>query len=134
MAQFTTTCQIDLFCANCSWLGLRPHHHLPPPLPPFLNLYLLILTKWVSVLLLAFPLVILLLSIPFLLVYYLVISVSVHTILLFFYHSNVRSFTILLHSFTPHFSYRSSFLILLDHLIFMIFLKVFFLKDIYCIF
>ncbi len=44
---------------------------------------------------------------PFLLVCYLV-SLSRCP-----YHLNLRSFIILLHSFTPHFSYRSSFLILL---------------------
>ncbi len=44
------------------------------------------------------------------------------------YHLNLHSFTILLHSFTPYFSYRSSFLILSGHLIIKIFLKVFLWK------
>ncbi len=44
------------------------------------------------------------------------------------YHLNLHSFMILVHSFTPHFSYRSSFLILSGHLIFRIFLKVFLWK------
>ncbi len=44
------------------------------------------------------------------------------------YHLSLRSFTVLLHSFTPHFSYRSSCLILSCHLMCMIFLKVFLCK------
>ncbi len=44
------------------------------------------------------------------------------------YHLSIRSFTVLPHSFTPHFSYKSSFLILLGHLMFMIFFKVFLWK------
>ncbi len=121
MAQFTTTCPIDLFCASSSWLGLHPPSFTTTTAtfskslstsfnqvsfcPPF-GFFTSCLASFNAL-------------------FAGVLSGSLSKCP---YHLNLRSFTILLHSFTPHFSYRSSFLILSGHLIFMIFLKVFLWK------